>query len=775
MNLFKKSKKATFLLIVILTTLAFFYPLFLKNKLPVPSDALVGLYHPFRDYLSQEYPRGVPYKNYLITDSVRQIIPWKNIALRALSEGEIPFWNPYSFGGTPLLGNLQSSPFYLFNFIIMFNQVTGWGIFIYLQVLLAAVFLFYFLDFQGLNPKACLFASLAWVFSGFFTAWMEWGNILHTGLWLPLILLAIDKAVSLSKQKVKSSFLRWLAVFIFAFVFSFLAGHLQTFFYVFVFSLLYLGYRLVNVKKSKGKLVLFFSFAFVAIGLLTVFQWLPFLKFLQVSARDLDVQQVLSRPDWFFPPQHLVNLFVPDFFGNPTTLNYWGVWNYGEFALYIGIAALFFAALALFRINKSKNILFYASLLFIFASLGLATPWAKLPYIFKLPLLSTAQPSRIVFLVDFCLVVLGAYGFDFFFQNLKEKQGFRKVFLTICFFSFVFLSLWGAVFIIPEFFPTLSWATNLAISKRNLIFPTIIYLLLVCGLFFTFLLSKKVKPEKLANLFFLFIFVLLAGDLFRFFHKFNPFTPKKWFYPQTGVIEFLQQDKTLFRITTTDRSIMPGNVSAYYGIQAVNGYDPLYLKNYAQYIAASERGKADISPPFGFNRIIEPQRIASPLLDLLNVKYVLSLEELFSDKLEKVFSEGETIIYKNNNFFPRAFLVTDLISASDQQETMALLFNPDVDLRKTAILDTKDFQEIDLNDNGKEFMGGVEFLDYQANKIILTAKTNKDALLVLNEVFYPNWQVTVDGSREKIVPVNFLFRGVKISPGEHQLVFTISF
>ena len=112
-----------------------------------------------------------------------------------------------------------------------------------------------------------------------------------------------------------------------------------------------------------------------------------------------------------------------------------------------------------------------------------------------------------------------------------------------------------------------------------------------------------------------------------------------------------------FRIASTDAKILPPNVSAYYGIESIEGYDPIYLRSYEEFIAASERGKADINPPYGFNRIIIPHNLDSPLLPLLSVRYVLALGEINNQLFKKVFQEGETRIYEDSRFVERAYFV----------------------------------------------------------------------------------------------------------------------
>ena len=94
--------------IFVLMSLSFFWPVWLKGKLPIPADALVGLYHPYRDYYAVNFPNGVPFKNYILTDPVLQQYPWKWLVMNDWRKGLIPLENPYSFSGTPLLANIQA-------------------------------------------------------------------------------------------------------------------------------------------------------------------------------------------------------------------------------------------------------------------------------------------------------------------------------------------------------------------------------------------------------------------------------------------------------------------------------------------------------------------------------------------------------------------------------------------------------------------------------------------------------------------------------------------
>src|SRR6201996_7699750 len=137
-------KKIIFLpfILLFLITIFFYHPFLLRGQLPIPADTIVGLYHPFRDLYAKTNPNGIPYKNFLITDPVRQQYPWRQLAIDLENQSQLPLWNPYSFGGTPLMANFQSATLYPLNmFLMIFPFAIGWSILVLLQPLLAGLFL----------------------------------------------------------------------------------------------------------------------------------------------------------------------------------------------------------------------------------------------------------------------------------------------------------------------------------------------------------------------------------------------------------------------------------------------------------------------------------------------------------------------------------------------------------------------------------------------------------------------------------------------------------
>lgn len=746
-------KKILPIFIIIAVVCVFFYQFLLHGLLPIPSDTLIGLYHPFRDLYAQQFPRGISFKNFLITDPIRQQYPWRQLAISLEKQFQLPLWNPYSFSGYPLLANFQSAPFYPLNILFFLLPFSfAWSILIFLQPLLAGLFLYLYLRNLKLHPFAALIGAIAFAFSGFSIAWLEWGTIMQTLMWVPLILLAKDKLI---KKWTK----RWMFIFFFAEACSLLAGHLQIWFYALCITNIYLFVRIfqkTNLQKTKNfflqYLKNYFPFFLVGLGMfiLTAIQWIPTVQFIFLSARSID--QSFLQQGWFVPYQNLIQFIVPDFFGNPTTLNYWGIWNYGEFVGYIGILPLIFALFALF-FRHDKKTYFFGLLSVVALLFALPTPLAQLPYLLHIPFISTSQPTRLMGVIDFSLAILVALGMDYFFK----KKSFGIV-VTLGMFGVFLGTFWT---IVMKFYPFFGITVeNAHIAKQNLLFPTALFFISS----FVLILLVCVKNKYSTLLLRCIIVVIICVDLVRFGWKFTPFTPKAYLYPPAAVISFLQNNIANYRFMTTDSEILPPNVSDMYHLQSIEGYDPLYIENYGAFIAAMQRNKPDVSTPFGFNRIITPHNPASPLINVLGVKYVLSLDDIQQKGLKKVFQEGQTRIYQNTNVLPRAFFVSHIVLTTDNQDAINKVFINESNLGSTAVVE-------DLQKKQIVGLGKVKIINYSANKIIISTGNQHVGFLVLSDIYYPTWHAFIDGKETRIYQTDFTFRGVFVPAGKHEVAF----
>ena len=67
--------------------------------------------------------------------------------------------------------------------------------------------------------------------------------------------------------------------------------------------------------------------------------------------------------------------------------------------------------------------------------------------------------------------------------------------------------------------------------------------------------------------------------------------------------------------------------------------------------------------------------------------------------------------------------------------------------------------------------GDVSITSYRPKEIRLTAQAAAESVLLLNDHWSPHWRVTVDGKAAELLLCNTVMRGVRLTPGSHQVVF----
>ena len=66
----------------------------------------------------------------------------------------------------------------------------------------------------------------------------------------------------------------------------------------------------------------------------------------------------------------------------------------------------------------------------------------------------------------------------------------------------------------------------------------------------------------------------------------------------------------------------------------------------------------------------------------------------------------------------------------------------------------------------------VEVVESTPQRVVLKANLGRPGLVILADVFYPGWKLTVDGETSTILRANRLMRGAAVRSGSHTLVYT---
>jgi uncharacterized membrane protein YfhO len=258
------------------------------------------------------------------------------------------------------------------------------------------------------------------------------------------------------------------------------------------------------------------------------------------------------------------------------------------------------------------------------------------------------------------------------------------------------------------------------------------------------------------------VIALTAFDLFFIGRSFNPTIVPQDIFPRPDAIRFLEQDESLFRITGTNMILYP-NTSMIFGLQDVRGYEAVVPR---RYMALINRIPGHFQQRTS-SLFVHPH---SSLLDLLNVKYVLTEQDL-GGRWELVHDDGSAVkVYCNRDVLPRAFVVYRAEVIADPERSLSRVTDHGFDFRNVVVLEKLPDGWQDLQAESQT-ASVIRTVRYSPNQIMLEAETDQKAILVLTDAYMPGWKARIDGQDAEIHVADHAFRALVVPAGTHQVEF----
>jgi len=130
---------------------------------------------------------------------------------------------------------------------------------------------------------------------------------------------------------------------------------------------------------------------------------------------------------------------------------------------------------------------------------------------------------------------------------------------------------------------------------------------------------------------------------------------------------------------------------------------------------------------------------------------------------------GNYALFEFTGALPRAKVYSNWQVNTNDQATLQTLGDPNFDPAQTVLVSTPTSGLAPMATN--ENTGTVGFTSYSPTKIILAATNSSPAVLLLNDKYDPDWQVTVDGQPAPLLRCNYIMRGVYLTPGTHAIEY----
>jgi hypothetical protein len=656
-------------------------------------------------------------------DLAYQVLPWYQVQARSWQDGVFPMWDPYQWGGQSLLGQVQPGGAFPLNWPLFLAPLKDGYInlrYVHWQYvfmhLLAGLFLYALARELGRSRFASLLAGLAFSFAGHVGS-INWPQMLNGAIWVPLVFLLFHRAERAA----------WgLRSIVFAVLcggvigMALLSGHHQAP----IFMLLALGgmflYFLYQRRETPGVAVRFgglFALIGVAAFVVSALQLLPAFEYGGLSYRwvgapspvglDEPVPYYVQYPLRVYPIS-MLGMIVPSLHFEANT--------------FIGLVSVTMALLAVAAGWRERWVRVYAclaaaALAYSFGPYSILHGWI---YNF-FPMADKARHAgHSIYIFQFAVMVLAAYGVDRFFQNSDAPDDSRERWLVYLQRGLIAFGLLSWVFL-------LHGAMNARMGATEDRFMIAILSAFLLAALIHGLRKGLISPFALrVGILSLLIFELYSPNWYQIMHRTNPesggFLAK--LDEMRGPIEFLRSQPRPFRYMKRSDENLP-NFGSWEGIEAVDGY-----------LASVSSDLYDF-----FSEDWTQRRL------MMNTVYVLSKEQGAQEEIEVFTDYTGWKVFRNPNARPRAW-----IEHGNQNITL-----PEGG-QAPAMSPCEGEERVDVK---RQTM----------HRAILNARLACAGYVVLADPFYPGWTADVDGQRTTVFRAYGALRAIQVPAGEHTMEF----
>lgn len=718
-------------------------------------------------------------------DFSRQFYPFRVFEAHEWWHLRIPLWNPDMFAGHPFQADVQTAVFYplaMANAILFGRR--GFPFFaleaeVVIHTLLAGVFTYWLARYVTGSRLGALVSAIAFSFGGFITTYpAEQLPLLETAIWLPLIVLFLEMAArqpllprlshdgraaavgahptsdgprstrfptTSASQSRPTVAWRWLIAAGLAFGVAVLAGHPQTVLFIAYATGGFVIWRLWRSGAGWRRAVVAAGlYGAVAVGVAAV-QILPTLEFLPYSTRD---QMGYAEAAWGYLPSALWEILVP-------------MWH-GEKALSVGVVALTLAVLGAWA-SRREPLAYWtvAGLVAIPLSVGGATPLFWMLYHVAPGWNLFRDQERAIYVFSFSAALLAGRGIA-----ELQRRDFRGVFvrwwaIAVAAGALLFGCFYAAGPILGASEPL---RTNLALNAATLA--------LIAAIVFV---GARIGASKGANLVaagaraegqlprlassgdgvdtgstlvkaravpWACLVALVTAELFIINrgNNLSPVSPNPTpLFQRTA--EFIRKFPEPFRVRGISEKVFPSDYGTVLGLPTIGGDTPFQLRRMRDMLAADADWR---------------------VWQILNVKFFISDGGPLAG-LNLVFQDGALKTYFMTDSLPRAWAVRAVEVARTPEEARQLILAPGYHPGNVVVLE----QPPSIGPFAPGPRPDVRITHLDPQRIAIDADAAADAMLVLAQQYYPDWQAYRDGQPIATYRANFLAMAFELPPGKH--------
>jgi hypothetical protein len=701
---------------------------------------------------------------------------------RSLAEGQSPFWQPYMYAGWPQIADPQSlifSPFHLLLALIdpspSFRAADGVA---FALLFVGGVGVILIFHERKWHLAGAVVAAIAFAWGGSSASRIQHIGQIESLAFLPPALWLLMRALDRSSWRLGFGAGAASAVIV--------LGRDQV---SLIALYVLLGYVLWHWLEGAGRLARFkasikpLAGGMVA-GLLIITVPVVFSALLAAGSNRPEIGLEFAGRGSLHPA-HLLMLAFADVYGaSDPHIEFWGppsfAWHkrFGDIDLYVAqnmgqiyAGALVVVALLSLGVVRgvawTREIRFFtvASILLLLYALGRYTPAFSVMYELLPGVTLFRRPADATFVFGATIAILAGYLVHRWITGtVPAPRPWQRALEVVIAVAFVVGSL------------ALAWTVNVLHDAAIPVLIGTAYTVVACAALYLarrMALYGAIAPAVL-------LAVFSTTDL-RFNNAPNESTGLPPSYFEAMEPDTKNETVTLLKARLAaaaapdrrDRVELVGiayhwpNIGAIHGFDHLLGHNPLRLADFQSSTGAMDT----IAGPDQrqFTRLLPSY--TSPLESLFGVRFVASSVPI--ENVDKTLKPGDLVfitrtknayVYENPRALPRVMLLTDWRLADFAQ--MIREGGWPVDPRRTVLLEKN--PDLAPSDAG----GTARILRYRNAEVDIEVEAPAGGgILVLNDIWHPWWDASVDGVPTGILKANVLFRAVKVPPGNHVVHF----
>jgi hypothetical protein len=643
-------------------------------------------------------------------DHTYRLYPWHLRLHEAGEAGVIPLWNPKEGLGTPFLALWRTRVFSPFSVPLYFLPIeSGLALSLFLKMAVAGCMAWYVARRFGMHRPSAFLAAIAFQWSAPVVGWLTM-PIADVVVWLPLAWYALER-FSLGKVAL------WPKAGI-VFALMGLGGEPKALAAIAVLGLLYLLLRTIFDRSSAHPIWASFGYtlAWIAGGGLLAMQLLPYLEYLGQAAPGTPTAKVLTS-GW-----DILALLSPDLLAPDR-----GMARAAAALLHPGLVPwiLLFVWLALRNDARAALRARLDAMLIASATMGVLAACAQAD-LFPIPVLNRFAPEHL--LAAWPMAVAFTAGGAIEEWMILNAEAMKR-------------TLRRLLFLGPLAILTTLGGLIAGMVRGGGDWPTALYMVFAL-IALVAVLGKTIFKPSLALLGAT-AFTLTFAGLYLAHGRALPYTALDDAFPDTPFIQSLRAMETRVGGTPAMQT-WPLAGNGLYQIFAPSG---IALTRYQGFMERAKQDPQLLRRTGAHALLLKKEDIQGTFAPLRSVL-----------RIEEVFPAG-AILFRDLQARPR----TAMIYTGRRVEHFdpALL---DSDL--PPLLEGATLPE---TDEGRETPATI--IEERPGYVSVRIGETRPGVLVLADAFYPGWTAKVDGRPTPIIPVDGMFRGVEIGPGEHEVVF----